>query len=77
MQMYVNYYDRDMKADFESPTIGVLLCADKNDVVVRYSLPEGNRQIFASKYQLHLPTEAQLQAEVRRELKRFSAEETE
>ena len=77
LQMYVNYYDRDMKADFESPTIGVLLCADKNDVVVRYSLPEGNRQIFASKYQLHLPTEAQLQAEVRRELERFSADEPE
>jgi predicted nuclease of restriction endonuclease-like (RecB) superfamily len=72
LQMYVNYYDRDMKADFESPTIGVLLCADKNDVVVHYSLPENNRQIFASKYQLHLPTEAQLQAEVRKELERFS-----
>lgn len=72
LQMYVNYYDRDIKAGFENPTIGVLLCADKNDVVVRYSLPEDNRQIFASKYQLHLPSEAQLQAEVRKELERFS-----
>lgn len=71
LQMYVNYYDRDVKADFENPTIGVLLCADKNDVVVRYSLPESNRQIFATQYQLHLPTEIQLQAEVRKELKRF------
>jgi hypothetical protein len=51
-----------------------LLCADKNDVVVHYSLPENNRQILASKYQLHLPTEAQLQAEVRKELERFSDE---
>lgn len=74
VQMYVNYYDRDVKADFENPTIGVLLCADKNDVVVSYSLPADNRQVFASKYQLHLPTEAQLREEVRKELERFSAE---
>lgn len=72
LQMYVNYYDRDVKADFENPTIGVLLCADKNDVVVRYSLPEDNRRIIASKYQLHLPTEAQLQTEVRKEIERFT-----
>jgi predicted nuclease of restriction endonuclease-like (RecB) superfamily len=77
LQMYVNYYDRDLKADFENPTIGILLCADKNDVVVHYSLPEDNRQIFASKYQLHLPTEAQLQAEVRKELERFSTDDPE
>ena len=72
LQMYVNYYDRDIKADFENPTIGVLLCADKNDMVVRYSLPEDNKQIFASKYLLHLPTEAQLLEEIRKELERFS-----
>ena len=72
LQMYVNYYDRDVKADFEKPSIGVLLCADKNDIVVRYSLPEDNRQIFASQYQLHLPTEQQLTDEVRKELERFA-----
>jgi predicted nuclease of restriction endonuclease-like (RecB) superfamily len=71
LQMYVNYYDRDIKADFENPTIGILLCADKNDAVVRYSLPLDNQQVFASKYQLHLPTEAQLIAEVKKELARF------
>ena len=71
LQMYVNYYDRDIKTDFENLTIGVLLCADKNDAVVRYSLPLSNQQIFASKYQLHLPTEAQLLAEIRKELARF------
>ncbi len=75
LQMYVNYYDRDVKANFENPTIGVLLCADKNDVVVKYSLPEDNQQIFASIYQLHLPTEAQLKLEVRKELERFVEEE--
>jgi predicted nuclease of restriction endonuclease-like (RecB) superfamily len=71
LQMYVNYYDRDIKTDFEHPTIGILLCADKNDAVVRYSLPLDNQQIFASQYQLHLPSEAQLLAEVRKELARF------
>ena len=53
LQMYVNYYDRDIKTDFENPTIGVLLCAYKNDAVVRYSLPLSNQLIFASKYQLY------------------------
>jgi len=74
LQMYVNYYDRDIKSDFENPTIGVLLCADKNDTVVRYSLPENNQQILASKYQLHLPTEQQLAAELRKELDRWEQE---
>jgi hypothetical protein len=54
--------------DFENPTIGVLLCADKNDAVVKYSLPENNTQIFASKYLLSLPTETQLLEEIRKEL---------
>ena len=57
LQMYVNYYDREVKLDRESPTIGVLLCADKNDAVVKYSLPKDNETILASKYQLYLPTE--------------------
>jgi predicted nuclease of restriction endonuclease-like (RecB) superfamily len=68
LQMYVNYYDRDIKEDFENPTIGVLLCADKNDAVVKYSLPENNTQIFTSKYLLTLPTEEQLLEEIRKEL---------
>lgn len=68
LQMYVNYYDRDIRETYENPTIGVLLCADKNDAVVRYTLPENNTQLFASKYQLHLPTEQQLIDEIRKEL---------
>ncbi len=60
LQMYVNYYDRKEKTDDENPTIGILLCADKNDTVVKYSLPEANTSILASKYQLYLPTEEQL-----------------
>ena len=66
--MYVNYYDRNEKTADENPTIGVLLCADKNNAVVKYSLPEENRTIMASKYQLYLPTEKQLLTELKREI---------
>lgn len=68
LQMYVNYYDRNEKLADENPTIGILLCADKNNAVVKYSLPEENKVIMASKYQLYLPTEKQLLIELKREL---------
>lgn len=77
LQMYVNYYDREIKEGFENPTIGVLLCADKNDAVVKYSLPENNTQIFASKYLLTLPTEQELLAEIKKEWKRLKNEDNE
>lgn len=67
MQMYVNYYAREMTADHENPPIGLLLCAEKNEAVVRYTLPEENRQIFASRYQLYLPTEQELQGQMEQE----------
>lgn len=67
LQMYVNYYDRREKLPHETPTIGILLCLEKNDTVVKFSLPE-NSNIFASKYQLYLPTAGQLQGEVQKEL---------
>ena len=68
LQMYVNYYDRNEKQEFENPTIGVLLCADKNDTVVKYTLPDDNKTILASKYQLYLPSEKELIEELHREL---------
>lgn len=67
MQMYVNYYQRELTAPYENPPIGIVLCTDKSEAVVRYALPEGNRQIFASRYKLHLPTETELAAELQRE----------
>ncbi len=67
MQMYVNYYQREITAPDENPPIGIILCTDKNEAVVRYTLPEGNQQIFASRYKLYLPTEAELAAELQRE----------
>ncbi|RZK45306.1 MAG: DUF1016 family protein, partial [Hymenobacter sp.] len=68
LQMYVNYYDRLEKMPHENPTIGILLCADKNDAVVKISLPADNQTIVASKYQLYLPTQQQLLAEVQKEI---------
>lgn len=58
--MYVNYYDRYEKLPDENPTIGILLCTNKNDTVVRVSLPENNKTILANEYQLYLPTQEQL-----------------
>ncbi len=74
LQMYVNYYDRMEKNDNENPTIGILLCADKNDKVVKFTLPENNKTIIASQYQLYLPTEKQLLEEVEKELENFESE---
>ena len=60
MQMYVNYYDREVKLDDENPTIGLLLCADKENAVVEYTLPKDNNQIFAAKYEMVLPSKEEL-----------------
>lgn len=77
MQMYVNYYDRFEKQNFENQTIGILLCADKNDAMVRITLPENNKSIVASKYQLYLPTEQQLIEEVKKEIEKMDMRESE
>lgn len=60
MQMYVNYYDREVKLENESKTVGIILCKDKSKSVVEFTLPENNEQIFASKYQTILPTKTAL-----------------
>jgi predicted nuclease of restriction endonuclease-like (RecB) superfamily len=65
LQMYVNYYDRCEKLPDENPTIGILLCTRKNDTVVKFSLPEDNKTIMASKYELYLPSEADLLEEIK------------
>lgn len=68
--MYVNYYDRIEKLPHENPTIGILLCANKNDAVVKFTLPEGQKRIIASQYKLYLPTEQQLLEEVKKEIEK-------
>jgi predicted nuclease of restriction endonuclease-like (RecB) superfamily len=73
LQLYVNYYDRERCAQDDNPTLGLILCSDKNDAVVQYTLgPDQQNKIFASRYKLYLPTEAELQAELRREITQLS-----
>ena len=71
LQLYVNYYDRYEKTADENPTIGILLCTEKNDTAVKLALPENNKTILASKYQLYLPTKEQLIYEIN-EVKRMA-----
>ena len=67
MQMYVHYFDRFERVDHETPTVGIVLCSDKNDAMVEITLPKDNEQILASRYQLHLPSVAELRSELTRE----------
>ena len=67
MQMYVNYYTRELMNEGDNPPIGIVLCADKNESVVKYTLSEENKQIFTSKYKLYLPTEEELRREIEQE----------
>lgn len=70
IQFYVNYYDRERRTEGDNPTLGLILCPDKNDAVVKYTLGEQQeRNIFTSRYQLHLPTVEELENELRRELR--------
>lgn len=70
MQMYVNFYDRFQRAEGEAKTIGIVLCSKKNDAMAKITLPEDNAQILARRYQMYLPTEAQLRAELARDRER-------
>ena len=74
MQMYVNYFDRFVKQDFEKPTIGILLCKEKNDALVELTLPK-DANIYASAYQLYLPDKALLQAKVKEWIAEFEENE--
>lgn len=67
MDMYVRMYDDLKRSDEDGPTVGIILCAQKNESVVRYSVLQGNEQLFASKYKLVLPSEEELRAELDRE----------
>jgi hypothetical protein len=64
-----NWSTREMMNEGDNPPIGILLCENKSDAVVRYTLPEGGKQIFASRYKLYLPTEDELRTELIRDRK--------
>ena len=76
MQMYVNYYDRKVKLPEENPTIGIVLCRDKNNAVVEMTLPENNSQIFASKYETVLPSKEELQRLLEEQMEEVGGEES-
>ncbi|MDP1822726.1 MAG: PDDEXK nuclease domain-containing protein [Archangium sp.] len=67
MQMYVNYFDRFQRVAHEAKTIGIVLCSEKNEAMVKITLPKNNKQVLASRYQLYLPSEKELRAELARE----------
>lgn len=69
MQMYVNYYTRELMEPGDNPPIGIILSADKSDMLVKYTLPLDNKQIYASKYMLYLPKEEELQDEMKKQMK--------
>jgi len=68
MLLYVRYFDEEVAEVGDNPTLGLILCTDKNDAVARFVLGKDDQQIFARRYQLHLPTEEALRAELNREL---------
>lgn len=74
MQLYVNYFDMEVKRPDDNPTIGLVLCTEKRDEMAKYMLGEKGKQIFASTYQFHLPTEEELAKELKREIKEIKHE---
>ena len=71
MQMYVNYYTRELMNPGDNPPIGIILCADKSDTLAKYTLPLDNKQIHASKYLLYLPKEEDLRKEMNKQIELF------
>ena len=67
LQMYVNFFDRFQRAQHEANTIGIVLCSEKNEAMVKITLPRDNEHILAASYQMYLPTEEELRAELARE----------
>ena len=76
MDMYVRMYEDKFKLKGDNPTIGIILCSEKNEAVVKYSVLSENRHLFASKYQLYLPTEAELIEELKRERQLLEQQKT-
>ena len=67
MDFYVRYYENKIRTETDNPTIGIILCSEKNETVVKYSVLKENKRLFASKYKLYLPTEKELKEELKRE----------
>lgn len=74
MDFYVRYFDNEIKEKEDNPTIGIILCSDKKDTIVKYSVLNDNKNLFASKYQLYLPTEKELALEIEKKKAEFSGD---
>ena len=72
MDFYVRYFDNEVKDEQDNPTIGIILCSDKKDTIVKYSVLNDNKNLFASKYQLYLPTEKELALEIEKQIAEFN-----
>jgi predicted nuclease of restriction endonuclease-like (RecB) superfamily len=75
MDLYVRWFEENMKTGSDNPTIGIILCSEKNETIVKYSVLKESKQLFASKYKLYLPTEAELIKEVEQELLHYKIEQ--
>ena len=71
MDMYVRMFDDLKRGEDDNPTIGIILCADKDETIVQYSVLKGHEQLFAAKYRTVLPSEEELKAELERERRRI------
>jgi len=74
MDMYVRMFDDLKRTESDNPTIGIILCSEKDETIVKYSILEGSEQLFATRYRFYLPTEAELINEMEREKARLERE---
>lgn len=74
MDFYVRYYEDKIKQNGDNPTIGIILCSEKSEAMVKYSVLEDNKNLFASKYMLYLPSEDEFKAVITKERKLFEEE---
>ena len=77
MDMYIRMYDELKRSEGDNPTLGVVLCSDTDEDIARYSVLNGNEQLFASKYKLYLPTEEELKAEIETQKMLFQLQQKE
>lgn len=77
MDMYIRMYDELKKQDDDNPTLGIVLCSDTDEDIAKYSVLHGNEQLFASKYKLYLPSEAELRAEIETQKRFFMMQQQE
>ena len=74
LDLYVRYFEENIKQENDNPTIGLILCSEKNDAIVKYSVLKDNKKLFASKYLLYLPTEEELKRELIKEKETIEVE---